>query len=202
MLAKARKNAEKSQSTNTSFVYSKITEIDLPDSTADVVISNCVINLVPHEEKHKVFREAFRILKPGGRVAVSDILTKKALTEQMVKDIALYVGCVAGASSKEEYDVWLKDAGFRDVLIVYANADLNVYTQSGENGVAVSVCCASSMKEVNKMTASSCAETEKKANSSCCGQEEKTDPGVIEGMKTKFADVNLNEWAGKLVAII
>ena len=184
MLAKARKNAEKSKSTNTSFVFSKITEIDLPDSTADVVISNCVINLVPHEEKHKVFSEAFRILKPGGRVAVSDILTKKALTEQMVKDIALYVGCVAGASSKEEYEDWLEDAGFRDVLIVDAKADLNVYTQSGENEDAASGCCGPSTK----------------VEPACCGKQEKTDGGVVDGMKTKFADLNLNEWAGKLIA--
>jgi arsenite methyltransferase len=104
MLAKAESNASRSQTNNVAFVKSRITSIDLPDSSADVVISNCVINLVPDKEKHLVFKEMHRLLRPGGRVAVSDILTRKPLTEEMKRNVALYVGCVAGASSKSEYD--------------------------------------------------------------------------------------------------
>jgi arsenite methyltransferase len=105
MLIKARLNASKTQTTNNiSFIHSHIASIPLPASSADVIISNCVINLVPDNEKHVVFREMHRLLKPGGRVAVSDILTKKPLTEEMKRNVALYVGCVAGASSREEYE--------------------------------------------------------------------------------------------------
>lgn len=131
MLTKARLNASKSHMSNVSFVHSRITSMDLPDTWADVIISNCVINLVPHAEKHLVFEEMHRLLKPGGRVAVSDILTKKPLPEEMSNNVALYVGCIAGASSKEEYEGWLKEAGFADVLVADAGSDLNVYTRAG-----------------------------------------------------------------------
>jgi arsenite methyltransferase len=128
MLIKARSNASKKKANNVSFIKSRITAIDLPSESADVAISNCVINLVPDEEKHLVFKEMHRILKPGGRVAVSDILTKKPLTEDMKQNVALYVGCIAGASRKEEYEKWLAEAGFENVAIVDADSDLNVYT--------------------------------------------------------------------------
>jgi arsenite methyltransferase len=136
MLAKARVNASNSHINNVSFVMSRITATNLPDEAADVVISNCVVNLVPDEEKHLVFREMHRLLRPGGRLAVSDILTKKALPESMKQNVALYVGCVAGASSKEEYEKWLKGAGFENVAILDAGSDLNVYTKREASG-----CC-------------------------------------------------------------
>lgn len=113
MLARARLNATKTGIKNVKFVESSITAIDLPANTADCVISNCVINLVPAEDKHLVFEEIFRILKPGGRVAVSDILAKQGLPEELRDDLALYVGCISGASMVGEYDAWLKAAGFR-----------------------------------------------------------------------------------------
>lgn len=115
MLARARVNAAKASITNVSFVESPITAINLPSSSTDCIISNCVINLVPAEEKHFVFEEAFRLLKPGGRVAVSDILAKKEFPPDLQRDMALYVGCISGASLVEEYETWLKDAGFEGV---------------------------------------------------------------------------------------
>jgi arsenite methyltransferase len=181
MLTKARSNASKRKVSNASFIKSRITSIDLPDQSADVVISNCVINLVPDEEKHLVFTEMHRILKPGGRVAVSDILTKKPLPEDMKQNVALYVGCIAGASSSAEYEKWLKQAGFEDVAIVDAGSDLNVYT----SGDANTGCCSG-------------VEMEKPV--SCCGGQVK-DGGVAEDMKRDLSNLDLNEWAGKCLQL-
>jgi arsenite methyltransferase len=112
MLARARLNASKSGITNVKFIESVITKIDLPKSTSDCVISNCVINLVPEPDKHLVFKEIFRVLKPGGRVAVSDILARKPFPPDLQTNLALYVGCISGASMVEEYKKYLKEAGF------------------------------------------------------------------------------------------
>lgn len=113
MLARARLNAAKSSISNVQFVSSPITAIALPSVSADCIISNCVINLVPASEKHLVFSEMFRILKPGGRVAVSDVLARTEFSEEMRKNVALWVGCVSGASRVEEYERWLRKAGFQ-----------------------------------------------------------------------------------------
>ena len=112
MLERASRNKDKAGTENVSFIESAITEIALPGESADCVISNCVVNLVPEQEKQLVFNEMFRLLKPGGRVAISDILIKKGLPEELKKSIALYVGCVAGASKVEDYEVYLREAGF------------------------------------------------------------------------------------------
>jgi ubiquinone/menaquinone biosynthesis C-methylase UbiE len=88
----------------------------LPDGVADIVCSNCVINLVPEAEKPAVFYEIFRILKPGGRVAISDILAKQPLPEHIRKSAALFVGCISGASMPEEYRLWMVNAGFKGQL--------------------------------------------------------------------------------------
>lgn len=103
-------------SQNVSFVEANITAVPLPAGTADCVISNCVINLVPRADKPAVFREMHRLLRRGGRVAVSDILARKPLPEDLAGDLALYVGCVAGASTVGEYEAWLADAGFTGEL--------------------------------------------------------------------------------------
>ncbi|GJN68185.1 hypothetical protein PLICBS_002228 [Purpureocillium lilacinum] len=137
MLAKARKLKATSGKDNVEFIHSRITKIDLPSSSADCIISNCVINLVPAEEKQLVFDEMFRILKPGGRVAVSDILAKKPLSKEIKENIGMYVGCVAGASQVTEYEQHLEAAGFKDVLIAGMGSDLNVYAENCADG-----CCA------------------------------------------------------------
>jgi arsenite methyltransferase len=178
MLKKANSNASKRKVTNVSFIKSRISSIDFPDQSADVVISNCVINLVPDEEKHRVFKEMHRILKPGGRVAVSDILTKKPLPEDMKQNVALYVGCIAGASTQAEYEKWLKQAGFDDVAIVDAGSDLNIYTRGDAN----TGCCSGVVRE--KPVA-------------CCGGQEVKDGGVRQDMTRDLSNLDLNEWAGK-----
>lgn len=110
--ANAIKASRGASADNVSFIKGVITAVPLEDGIADCIISNCVINLVPADEKHLVFREMHRLLKPGGRVAVSDILAKKQLPENLVRDMAMYVGCIAGASQVGEYEAWLRDAGF------------------------------------------------------------------------------------------
>lgn len=112
MLARANKNRDHAKLDNAVFMKSSITDIDLPDSCADCIISNCVINLVPECDKPTVFKEMFRLLKPGGRVAISDILARKTMPKYIQRDIALYVGCIAGASQVEQYNKYLLDAGF------------------------------------------------------------------------------------------
>lgn len=112
MVDKANANKARTNTTNVQFIESAITSIPLPDNAADCIISNCVINLVPAEDKQLAFNEMFRLLKPGGRVAFSDILARKEFTKEINKNIALYVGCIAGASHVSEYDAFLKNAGF------------------------------------------------------------------------------------------
>jgi len=113
MLARARKNqAGLLDASNVFFVEGKITSIPLEDGIADCIISNCVINLVPEVEKPTVFAEMARLLRSGGRVAISDILARKPLPDGLRESVALYVGCVAGASTKDGYTRWLKEAGF------------------------------------------------------------------------------------------
>lgn len=119
MLELARKNAEKAGASNASFVEGAITSIPLPDATASCIISNCVVNLVPAAEKHLVFNEMFRLLKPGGRVAISDILTRKPLPQEVASNLSLYVGCIAGASRVHEYEEYLRDAGFKGVCFIF-----------------------------------------------------------------------------------
>ncbi|KAL4739800.1 S-adenosyl-L-methionine-dependent methyltransferase [Aspergillus similis] len=143
MITLATANVEKANLPNNQvqFIKAPITSIPLPNSSADCIISNCVINLVPKEEKPAVFAEIARLLKPGGRVAISDILARKPLSPALVSDMALYVGCVAGANLVEEYEDWLRKAGLKDVLIVDTKADINLYKQTLDSHREDS-CCA------------------------------------------------------------
>ena len=133
MLRRARANAEKAGLTNVVFVESSITHIamETPHApylssssssssssptfgpvAADCIISNCVVSLVPEDDKQKVFDEMFRLLRPGGRVAISDLLTKRDMPEHMRRDMSLYAACIGGASTVGGYDSYLRRAGF------------------------------------------------------------------------------------------
>ncbi|KMU87839.1 arsenite methyltransferase [Coccidioides immitis H538.4] len=140
MLERAHKNKETAKADNVSFVESRITDVKLPDATADCIISNCVVNLVPEAEKQLVFNEMFRLLKPGGRVAISDILARKELPPEIRNDMALYVGCVAGASQVSGYQQYFRNAGFNDSVIVDTNSDLNIYTTAKDDGADMPCC--------------------------------------------------------------
>jgi len=148
MIERARANAASGGYTNVEFYQSTIDNIPLPDASVDCVISNCVLNLAP--DKAIVFREIARVLKPGGRVAVSDIALKGDLPNVLATSMAAYVGCMAGAIRIEDYRAGLLAAGFEHVEILDSGADLNAYSKA-ENQ---SGCCSPAM-----------------SNGSCCSPE-------------------------------
>jgi SAM-dependent methyltransferase len=125
MLALARENQRKAGIQNAEFLKGEIENVPLPDATVDVIISNCVINLSP--DKDRVLAEAYRVLKPGGRFAVSDVVVRGEVPAQIRRSVELWIGCVAGALGADEYRAKLAQAGFEAVEIepirVYRAAD-------------------------------------------------------------------------------
>ncbi len=115
MLQKANENKQKLGYTNVEFVKGDIEEMPLPDNSFDVVVSNCVLNLVP--DKHKAFAEIMRVLKPNGHFCVSDVVIKGELPEKLRKDAEMYAGCVSGAIDMDEYLEIIRGKGFQDVTI-------------------------------------------------------------------------------------
>ena len=115
MLALARENQRQAKVENVEFLKGEIERIPLPDNSVDVVISNCVINL--SADKDRVLREAFRVLKPGGRFAVSDVVVRGEVHEEVRKSMLLWVGCIAGALEEREYAGKLAEAGFSGISI-------------------------------------------------------------------------------------
>lgn len=116
MLERARENAVKGGFRNVEFRLGEIENLPVADNHVDIIISNCVINLSP--EKERVFEEAYRVLKPGGRLMVSDIVLLKDLPGKVKRSMAAYIGCLAGAIPKEQYLDAIKKAGFRDVKVL------------------------------------------------------------------------------------
>ena len=140
MLALARSNAAKAKVSNVEFYQSTIDKLPLMDASVDCVISNCVINLAT--DKPAVFREIARVLKTGGRLAVSDIALKRPLPPEIGNDLMAYVGCIAGAIPIDEFRTGLKASGFDPVEIVDTGADLNAYANvEGQSG-----CCSPAME--------------------------------------------------------
>jgi SAM-dependent methyltransferase len=115
MLAKARGNAAQIGAANVEFRLGELEHLPVADNTADVILSNCVINLVP--DKAQVFREAFRALKPGGRLAISDVLNIAPLPAELKADTDLICGCVSGAAPIDRIEAWLAEAGFQQIAI-------------------------------------------------------------------------------------
>ena len=138
MLALARRNAESAGATNVEFLKGEIESIPLPDNSVDVIISNCVINL--SADKRKVLHEAFRVLKPGGRFAVSDVVVRGEVPAEVRRSMELWVGCVAGALEEREFKALLKDAGFVNAEIeptrVYQVEDARVFLEEAGLDVA------------------------------------------------------------------
>ncbi len=185
MLDLARRNAAKADGgkpmANVEFYQATIDAIPLPDASVDCVISNCVINLAP--DKPAVFREIVRILKPGGRLAASDIALKKPLPPEIANNIMAYVGCIAGAILLEEYRSQLVDAGFAQVEIIDTGSDLNAYAKvENQSG-----CCSPAMASALPVAAAG----------SCCGPRPPS-----PGLQRSFADLlrryNVNDYAASV----
>jgi SAM-dependent methyltransferase len=171
MLELSRRNAAGRM--NVEFHKATIDNMPLPDSSVDCVISNCVINLAP--DKPAVFREIARVLKPGGRLAVSDIALKRPLPPEIGNDLMAYVGCVAGAILIDDYRNWLAAAGFDAVEIIDTGKDLNAYAQvEGQSG-----CCSPSMGDGLPVV-------------SCCSSE------VHNGLGELLARYNVNDYAASV----
>jgi arsenite methyltransferase len=198
MVERARRNAAHGNNggpvTNVEFHLAKIDTLPLADNSVDCVISNCVINLAP--DKAAVFREIARVLKPGGRVALSDIALKRELPREIANDIEAYTGCIAGAIPIADYKRGLLEAGFSQVEIVDSAADLNAYSKlENQSG-----CCSPPAETVSAATAvaatgvSCCgAGPVVESASSCCSPAE-----VKEGLSELLGRYNVNDYAASV----
>jgi len=183
MIELAKKNAAKSGLTNVEFHLSTIDKLPLPDASVDVVISNCVINLAP--DKRAVFREIARVLKPGGRLAVSDIALKQPLPDAIAKDVMAYVGCIAGAILIDEYERGLREAGFAHAQVVDSRADLNAYTKvEGQSG-----CCSPAASAVAPGTSAG----------SCCAPAITANKAAVHaGLSELLRKYDVNDYAASV----
>jgi SAM-dependent methyltransferase len=165
MLALARENQRKAGATNVEFLKGTIEAIPLPDASVDVIISNCVINL--SSDKDAVLREAFRVLKPGGRFAISDVVVRGDVPADIRRSMELWVGCIAGALEEREYTSKLRAAGFTDVDVepwrIYKVDDARGFL--AESGVDVDRIA----PQVDEAFASAFVRARKPDATSCCG---------------------------------
>jgi arsenite methyltransferase len=183
MIELAQKNAattiDGQRLENVEFHLATIDKLPLPDDSADCIISNCVINLA--QDKSAVFREMYRVLKPGGRVAISDIALKKPLPDALAHDLLAYVGCIAGAILIAEYERALSDAGFGAVQVVDSGKDLSAYAKvENQSG-----CCSPPMTA----PATSLPRTE-----ACCAPQ----AAVHESLADLLARHDVNDYAASV----
>ena len=183
MLERARANAKAGGYTNVEFYQSTIDQIPLPDASVDCVISNCVLNLAP--DKPAVFREIARVLKPGGRVAVSDIALKRELPEDVAKSVAAYVGCIAGAILIDDYRAGLLAAGFAHVEIVDSGADLNAYAKIDNQAG----CCSPTMDGSNPLQV---------IEESCCAPASAASESLHNELKALLSHYDVNAAAASV----
>jgi len=167
MLALANENKRKAGAENVEFLKGEIENIPLPDNTVDVIISNCVINL--SADKDRVLREAFRVLKPGGRLAVSDVVTRGEIAPEVRQSVLLWVGCIAGALEENEYRGKLSAAGFEQIEVeptrIYRVDDAREFLSS--SGIDVDAIAA--QVDEKFMSAFVRAVKPKQAQKACCG---------------------------------
>lgn len=189
MIERAKKNAAKGTNgkpiANVEFHLAAIDRMPLADASVDVVISNCVINLA--SDKDAVFREIARVLKPGGRLAVSDIALKKTLPPDLGNDLMAYVGCIAGAIRIEEYRRGLVAAGLSHVEVIDSGADLNAYA----NVENQSGCCSPPMSSGSELPV---------AGATCCSPAPSPDGGeaLHEGLADLLRRYDVNDYAASV----
>ena len=183
MIERAQANALTGGYKNVEFHLATIDHLPLADASVDCVISNCVINLAP--DKPAVFREIARILKPGGRLAVSDIALKKELPPEVSQSLAAYVGCIGGAIKIEDYRDGLFAAGFEHVEIVDSGADLNAYSKvENQSG-----CCSTSKESATSPTVRAEA---------CCSTDTPTVASLHEDLTKLLSEYDVNEAAASV----
>jgi ubiquinone/menaquinone biosynthesis C-methylase UbiE len=202
MIERARKNAKQfgrgRAPANVSFHLAQIEKLPLPENSVDCLISNCVINLAP--DKPSVFREMFRVLKPGGRVAVSDIALKQPLPPKVGQDILAYVGCVAGAVLIADYERMLREAGFSAVEIMDTNKDLNAYAKASDAGCctpapAGSTACCTPKADAQPYEAGCCTPAPS-GSAACCAQAAADDVhGALAELLRRY---DVNEYAASV----
>ncbi len=187
MIERAKRSAVQGGYANVEFHLATIDNMPLADASVDCVISNCVINLAP--DKPKVFREIYRTLKPGGRLAASDIALKQALPAALKESVNAYVGCIAGAELIEDYVQQLRDAGFSQVIVQDTGADLNAYAKvENQSG-----CCSPAMDEKPK----SASRTVSLKTAGCCGGAEASSE-VHSGLADLLKRHNVNDYAASV----
>jgi arsenite methyltransferase len=182
MIERARRNAARLGLANAEFHLAPIDRLPLPDASVDCLISNCVINLAP--DKATVFREMFRVLRPGGRVAVSDIALKRPLPDELAGSLMAYIGCIAGAVLMEDYRRDLTTAGFASVQVVDAGKDLNAYALV-ENQAG---CCSPVMEPEGGLP----------VVESCCGPATQGGSEVHRGLAELLRRHNVNDYAASV----
>lgn len=202
MIDRARANARSQGFDNVEFHLATIDKLPLADSSVDCVISNCVLNLAP--DKGAVLREIYRVLKPGGRVAVSDIALKKELPAAVGSDLMAYVGCVAGAVPITDYVAGLNAAGFLAVHVVDTKKDLNAYAKIEVQGCctpapAGSAACCTPKPEAAPM-ASGCCTPAPSGSSACCTPTVKKPEAetVHGGLAELLKQYDVNEFAASV----
>jgi SAM-dependent methyltransferase len=194
MIELARRNAARGNNgqpfTNVEFYLATIDKLPLADNSVDCVISNCVINLAT--DKTAVFREIARVLKAGGRLAVSDIALKKPIPRELDESVRAYVGCISGALLIEDYRKGLQDAGFSNVEVIDSGADLNVYAK-----LEIQSSCCSPASDDSLSASRSLAG----ASSACCTPSVSLERGSEDAFKS-FSDLlsryNVNDYAASV----
>lgn len=201
MIELARRNAAKANDgasySNVEFHLATIDQLPLEDNSVDCVISNCVINLAP--DKPAVFREIARVLKPGGRLAVSDIALKRSLPPEISQDVMAYVGCIAGAVLIDDYKQGLVDAGFSNVQVIDSGADLNAYAKIDNQ----SGCCSPAPAQIQ--TESACcapsatvAKAPQAAPSCCAPTPAKAEEGLFDRFTELLSRYSVNDYAASV----
>ncbi len=190
MVELARRNAARGNDgepfTNVEFHLATIDKLPLADNSVDCVISNCVINLAP--DKLAVFREIARVLKPGGRLAVSDIALKKSLPPEIGEDVMAYVGCIAGAIQIEDYQRGLAEAGFAKVQVIDSGSDLNAYAKiENQSG-----CCSPSMTQISSDPKLS------SGSYSCCAPAQAVDNTQLNALSDLLTRYYVNDYAASV----
>ncbi|KAJ6492240.1 S-adenosyl-L-methionine-dependent methyltransferase [Mycena sanguinolenta] len=192
MIKRARVNAAKRNlfPPNVSFVQCLLTEtLPIESNSIDCVLSNCVINLLPQSGKIHIFKEIYRVLKPGGRLVLDDIIAKVELPSHIRDDITQYISCIGGAIQVHEYNEIMKSAGFKDSVFVDSLADLNVYVLAADATSATSACCGGSSPGNSVKTADANLSADSPP-SPCCGSSL-----VNTATSAEIPNINLNQWA-------